>query len=370
MRILLVSLFLVEYALELANALGEKHQVQLVLSKNRATQALGDQLKSKLSPRVTLTLLPYRAARDLSTFWCAFMIIKLYLTIRPHVVHVQECSNPLNLLLLLFQFRPLVTTIHDVDLHPGTEQSRLTHKRIWAMRILRKYFYGTIIVHGERLKKLFLNRYKKSEEDVFAVPHGCLFSFIPEKRKKFREDPYTVLFFGRMEKYKGLGNLIKAEPLVSEKITDFKIIVAGQGQELEHHKNRLVSNPHFEVHDRFIPAGEVPILFQRSAAVVLPYIEASQSGIVAMAFAFGKPVIVTDVGSLSEVVFCGKNGILVPAGDPVKFSEAIVSILLNPQEKQRLSAGALETANTLLNWTYVAELTSNVYRSKVSHKIR
>jgi glycosyltransferase involved in cell wall biosynthesis len=370
MKILLVSLFLVEYAVELANALSEKHQVHLVLSEFRAAKTLGDRLRAKLSSRVSLTLLPYRYTRDLSTVWCAFLIFNRYLAFRPHVVHVQECSNPLNLLFYLFHFRPLITTVHDVDLHPGSEESRLTHKRRWAMRILRKYFCGSIIVHGEKLRALFIDRFGKKVEDVWAVPHGGLFSYIPEKRSILREDPHTVLFFGRMEKYKGLKWLIEIEPLVSEKIADLKIIVAGQGEDLDARKATLLTNPHFEIHDRYIPFDEVPAFFQRAAAVVLPYTEASQSGIVAMAFAFGKPVIATDVGSLSEIVIDGRNGLLVPARDPVRLSDAICSLLLNRQQKQRLSEGALETANTLLNWNDIAGLTTKVYRSKILQKFR
>jgi glycosyltransferase involved in cell wall biosynthesis len=370
MRILLVSLFLVEYAVELANALVEKHQVHLVLSEMRAAEALGDQLQAKLSSRVSLTLLPYRYKCYHSKIWCAFLIFKQYLVFRPHVVHVQECSNPLNLFFYLFHWRPLITTVHDVQLHPGSEECRLTHKKLWVMRILRKYFCGSIIVHGKNLRTLFIDRYGKKAEDVWAVPHGGLFSYIPENRSVFREDPHTVLFFGRMEKYKGLKWLIETEPLISEKITDFKIIVAGQGEELDARKTILQGNPHFEIHDRYIPFSEVAVFFKRAVAVVLPYTEASQSGIVAMAFAFGKPVIATDVGSLSEVVFDGKNGVLVPPRDPLKLSDAICSMLLNPQQKKRLSKGALETANTLLNWNYVAELTTKVYRSKISRKIR
>ena len=142
-------------------------------------------------------------------------------------------------------------------------------------------------------------------------------------------------------------------------------MLAGQGEDLDACKSSLLSNPHFEVHDRYISFDEVPLFFQRAAAVVLPYIEASQSGIIAMAFAFGKPVIVTDVGSLSEVVFDGENGILVPARDPQKLCGAIADVLLNPQQKHKLSAGALETANTLLNWNHIAELTTEAYRSKI-----
>jgi glycosyltransferase involved in cell wall biosynthesis len=367
MKILLVSLYFVEYAVELANALGEKNQVHLVLSKHRVHETISKQLDERITNKVSYTLLYNRSLRSLSILKTIRSIFKILMTFRCDVIHLQESANPLNLLFTLFSFRPVVATIHDVQLHPG---SSLRLWRFWLIGKIRRYGYSKIIVHGDNLRQQFVNHYKRPAQDVFVVPHGCLFSFLPDKERKNVEEPHAVLFFGRIEEYKGLRYLIEAEPLVREVFPDFKVIVAGRGADMRVYKSILLSNPHFEVHDRFIPNNEIASFFQRASVVVLPYIEASQSGIVAMAFAFGKPVVATDVGSLGEMVEDGKSGILVPPRDVKKLADAIIYLLQNKDRRKKMGREALELAKTTLSWEHVAYLTEEVYQTvlRSNHK--
>jgi glycosyltransferase involved in cell wall biosynthesis len=78
-------------------------------------------------------------------------------------------------------------------------------------------------------------------------------------------------------------------------------------------------------------------LFQRSSVVVLPYIDASQSGIIPLAYSFKKPVVVTDVGSIPESVDDGVTGFIVPPKDPAALAEAILKLL--EDEKLRRTMG-------------------------------
>jgi len=360
MKILLVSLYFVEYAVELANALGEKNQVHLVLSKPRVYETIGKQLDEKITNNVSYTLLSNLSLRSPTILKTLHSIFKILMTFRYDVIHLQESANPLNVLFTLFRLRPVVATIHDVQLHPG---SSLTLWKLWLIGITRRYGYSKIIVHGDNLRKQFINQYKRSAQDIFVVSHGCLFSFLPDKeRKSSDEEPHTVLFFGRIKEYKGLKYLIEAETMVSEVFPDFKVIVAGRGDDLETHKSILLSNPHFEVHDRFIPNNEVASFFQRAAVVVLPYIEASQSGIVAMAFAFGKPVIVTNVGSLPEMVEQDVTGIVIPPKNTIALSEAIIKLLTYPDKRNILAKNIEQVSSADYSWDHVANLTIKTYQ--------
>jgi len=367
MKILLVSLHLVEYAVELANGLAAANEVHLVLSANRVARTLGGEFYGKLDDSIKCTLINKRSIWSAATWRSIWSVFKMLRTWDYDIVHLQECGNPLNLLFLLFARKPVVITIHDVTLHPGHEASSVKTWRLWVRGKLIKYGYKKVIVHGENLKKMFLDHYEKPPRDVFAVPHGCLFSFVNgKKRQPAEEEPHTVLFFGRMEKYKGLKFLIDTEPLVSKRLPDFKIIVAGAGDDLELHRKALLASPHFELHDHYIPNPEVPALFERASAVVLPYIEASQSGIAAMAFAFGKPVIATDVGSLSELVHDGKTGRIVPAKDREKLADAIVDLLENREKRFAMGREASRLAHTELGWRNIAQLTLNVYKDALN----
>lgn len=369
MRIALVSLYFVEYAIELANALAEKHDVHLLLSESRVAETIGEHKHLLISPKVACTFLSTQKLRHYSIIKTIFECVKFVFSISPDVMHLQECANPLNNVFLYLPFKSIVVTVHDVYLHKGTVFTLPLRWRFYCIERMRRYRYDKIIVHGNNLKSLFINQYNRSPHDVFAIPHGCLFSFSKMISDNFKEEPNTVLFFGRIEKYKGLDYLIKAEPLVSSVVPDFKVIVAGRGRDLERHKPLLDSNPKFEVHDKFIPNERVHQLFERASLVVLPYIEASQSGIAAMAFAFGKPVIATDVGSLAEMVEHNVTGIIVPPKDEKALAKAIVHLLTDSRKRAFLSNNAKNVSQIKFGWSHIAELTEDVYLKALASRM-
>jgi glycosyltransferase involved in cell wall biosynthesis len=371
MRILLVSLHFVEYAVELASELSRHDTVHLVLSRRKVAQTLSGDLDRLLEGQVSYTLLdssPLFRPRTLKNMWIVFTVWRRF---RPDVLHHQESRDPSNLWFLLMSlWVPMVGTVHDVETHPGDRSDSR-----WVIRLrdwVRRYRYRKIIVHGESLKRDLTASIRRSPEDLFAIPHGCLFTFRTlgrlSGRDEAKEEEHTVLFFGRMQEYKGLRYLIEAEPMVSRAIPDFMAVLAGQGDDLTRYWAVLEGNPRFEIVDRFIPNEEVASFFQRAAVVVLPYVEASQSGIVAIAFTFGKPVIVTAVGGLSEAVTEGKTGRVVPPRDPGKLAEAIVDLLQDGERRRRMGKMALVAAETELSWSHAAQLTRRVY-VRVLHRV-
>jgi len=357
MKILLVSLHHVEYTAELVRALSYNHNLHLVLSMPKVAQTLNKDLDRLLGGGASYTLLEKYSGKNPKILRNFIIILKLLNNFRPDIIHIQESSDLSNLAFIVWA-APLVVTVHDVNFHPGSEGRHL-------MRCLHKfacrYIYGKIIVHGERLKNELVEGAGRSPHDIFSIPHGCLFSFDSTRLNTTEEEEYTVLFFGRILQYKGLRYLIEATPLVAEKILNFKVIIAGTGKDLAEHRKFLEDDPHFELHDRFIPNAEVRRFFCRCSLVVLPYIEASQSGIVAMAFAFGKPVVATDVGSLGEMIEDGKSGILVPPRDVKKLADAIIYLLQCKDIRKKMGVEALRAAKSTFSWNRIACLTEQVY---------
>jgi glycosyltransferase involved in cell wall biosynthesis len=119
----------------------------------------------------------------------------------------------------------------------------------------------------------------------------------------------------------------------------------------------------FEILDRYIGAEEIPNLFLDSFAVVLPYVEGTQSGVAAMALGFARPVIASAVGSIPELVRSGENGLLVPPSDSIALSDAIETLLTDGQLWERLAAGASELRDGDLSWRSIADKTIDVYAS-------
>jgi glycosyltransferase involved in cell wall biosynthesis len=369
MKILIVSLHFVEYAAELGKALSHKNDVHIVFAKRKVAKTLDSNLEKILGKKVNYTLLDHYNLKNPKLLKNFFIITKLLLTFKPDIIHHQFSRDSSNLFFILFSWLiPIVGTLHDIYPHQGIRAN--PHYRSILLRMIakfiKKYCYKKIIVHGDFLKKQLAASSTRNLEDIFVVPHGCLFSFlIGGTNRPVKEEEHTVLFFGRIFEYKGLHYLIEAEKIISKKIFDFKIIIAGTGDDLEKHMTQLDGNKHFEIHNYYIPNEKIPTLFYRSALIIIPYIEASQSGVIAMAYAFGKPVVVSDVGSLPEIVQNDRTGLIVPPKDPGKLAEAVQELLMDQDKRKKMGSAALEMANTSLSWEHVAELTQKVYKRVV-----
>jgi glycosyltransferase involved in cell wall biosynthesis len=141
-----------------------------------------------------------------------------------------------------------------------------------------------------------------------------------------------LLFFGFIRAYKGLDMLIEA--LSSPKLTNKKIrlVVAGEFYEDKEKYLSLVKEHSLEneivFHDHFIKDSEVPCYFSIADLVVQPYKSATQSGVTQIAFQYGKPMLVTDVGGLREIVSHGKCGYVVKP-DPAAIAESIADYFDN-----------------------------------------
>jgi glycosyltransferase involved in cell wall biosynthesis len=123
-----------------------------------------------------------------------------------------------------------------------------------------------------------------------------------------------VLFFGRLERYKGVRDLISAWATLDDATRDgASLVLAGPGRLEPLWPYRLP--PGVEVRSRHIEDREALALFRRCRLLVLPYVDATQSALVAVAYFFGKPVLVTRTGALPEYVQHGETGCIVEPGN-------------------------------------------------------
>jgi glycosyltransferase involved in cell wall biosynthesis len=140
-------------------------------------------------------------------------------------------------------------------------------------------------------------------------------------------DTPLVLFFGYVRPYKGLEVLLEAVAEARRHLPELRLIVAGEFYEDVRKYERLMSNLGIaravDVRNRFLPDEEVATLFAACDVVVQPYTSATQSGVAQIAFHFERPMILTDVGGLAEIVDDGHAGLVVPPRDPDALAEAI-----------------------------------------------
>lgn len=230
-----------------------------------------------------------------------------------------------------------------------------------------------VISHENRFVDRFLTRYALSAADAFMVLSGVvarrlqmLFPETPIRRAALpiydcyrlpetrREEVRrslgltrpTALFFGYVRAYKGLIYLLRALPLVLEQV-DVDLLIVGEFYDDRRKYERIIeetgTGDHVRIVAEHVPDESVGEYFSAADLVVLPYVSATQSGITQIAFAFGLPVVSTDVGGLTEVVTDGETGYIVRPEDEEALAAAMVRFFTGG-DAERLRANVMREA--------------------------
>jgi glycosyltransferase involved in cell wall biosynthesis len=345
------------YTVQLANALTNECEVTVFLPDK-----ISDAFIEAVNEEVDLRQFHAPRLRYPSNLAMAYSLFKTISRIGPQVVHQIAYHPWMNLALPFFPDVPLVTTIHDANRHPGDGDSF-----VW----LQNWQWNRadqVIVHAKAIKSQLVDGHRVADGKVHVIPIGSYDLHRTWAGERVSEQENNILFFGRIWEYKGLQYLIEAEPLITAQVPDAYIVIAGYGESFERYERIMVNRDRFVVHNYYIPDEMVASLFQQASVVALPYIEASQSAVVAMAYAFGKPVVATEVGGIPEAVQHGETGYLVPPRDSHSLAHAIVTLLHDHGLRERMGRKALEKASTVLSWSSIARKTIQVYeRALASH---
>jgi glycosyltransferase involved in cell wall biosynthesis len=336
-RVALIGTAPADYCLELANILAEHCEVLLCMSDRYTGMT-----ELQRAPNLEIAWFAVPRHRQLKSI---HYLLKLRQTIkkwRPNLVHfLMENHVWLNLLPSLLDPLPIVTTVHDIEHHPGDHSSRRI-PRFLINTLIRQS--NCIIVHGPRLREGLLKQQDSLSDRVFIVPHPPI-TYHAELAKrsgygKPRDGLFRVLFFGRIYEYKGLRYLLEAAPLISAAAPQVRFIIAGTGADFGQYSSMIQDHANFEIHNSFIPDEEVARFFAEADLLALPYIEGSQSGVLANAIGFGLPVVTTDVGELAGVVRETGMGLIVPPADGNALAEAISDIAQDASLYDKLAANA------------------------------
>ncbi len=359
MRVILIAFTNIEYTIQLAEGLSRLADVKLMIPNRDIERFQGGINSDSLS---LIALYPPRL-RHITNLIFIYKMVRLINDLRPDVIHIQRGHPWFNFALPFLNQYCIVTTIHDVTLHSGDKESSIippfTHK-------LAIKYANQIIVHGKKLKKEMTRESGKSPDDINVLHRGVNSIYLRYIKESIKEEKQSILFFGRIFEYKGLQYLIEAEPLITEKIPDIKIIIAGRGEDFKKkYQGMVVNKDRFIIYNEHISNKMVAELFQKASVVVLPYIDASQSGVVPLAYAFKKPVVVTDVGSLPEVVDIGITGYIVPPKNSEKLAQAIIDILKDNEKLKKMGENAFKKTQEELSWENIASKTVEVYKKAI-----
>lgn len=296
------------------------------------------------------------------------------------VVHFQwslgERTDRVHIPLLRRLGKRFVYTAHDVLPHDSKIMS-LEHCR-WLYQHAQALF-----VHGDSLKQLLTERFDVNPDLVHVIPHGN-YNFIsdvpgPWSRESarasfgFDERDCVVLFFGLIRDYKGIDTLLEACRRVRDRGLSrgrrLKLLIAGRVY-WDHWNEggyaKLIADAGLqdavELHLEHISMRDIARFFNATDVVAVPYKRGSQSGVLRLAYSFGKPAVATRVGSLSELPAADLTR-FAPPDDPEAFAEALRDLLLDPEAATELGRRARRYADTELSWDRIAETTRAVYAS-------
>jgi len=347
MRVLIVCDFFLKYASAQIEALSDAGLAVALLCRTHAGEFGGDKRERReLLDRVgaagaCVFEVPGRF-RSLSAVPSLLPIRQHVHRWEPDLVHAHDNYDPR--LLLLTRGFPLALTIHDPTPHPGAHALvglRMRTREAWIRRA------SELVVHGDRLRDALLA--VGGARRIAVVSHGATVLSVP---LPIPEEP-AVLFFGRLEAYKGLSVLVSAMHIVWQGRPDVRLIVAGAGPEA----HRLPADPRIELHDSYIPEADVDALFARASLAVLPYTEASQSGAGLEALRRGVPIVVSNVGSLPDLI--NDSSLVVAPGDPAALASALSRCLDHDAEFRR---AVLANTRERFSWPATVAPTLDVYK--------
>ena len=357
MKVALLHFCFEDYTIELANSLSK--QVDLTLIQ---TEKVFNSCRAALDPNIQIVSFKKPRMRDPRNFAAMVEMIQIIRDLQPDLLHVQETNDPwYDATLMINKMPPLVTTVHDVFRHPGDKQS------VFGADYTRRVaFYRSqqIIVHANHLRTAMIENFRVPAQKLTTIPHGelgSLYQRLAKNQESVAREPNTLLFVGRIWPYKGLKYLIEAMPLVAASIPAVKLIIAGSGENISQYLPEDYDRNRYEILNRFIGSDEMVQLFQRSTLSILPYIEASQSGVAALACGMGTPIIASDVGGLSELIQDGQDGLLVPPGNTRKLADGIIRLLKDRPLQQRMQQSLSVRCHQDLNWSNIANQTVAVY---------
>lgn len=357
MKSLFISFNAGEYCTRLASAISQEADICLMLPTDVA-KPYGKWIDPKVDFRPFNKPRLREPIRQLGTMRQIIRTIEAY---NPDVIHMQYAHLWFSIALPFLSKFPLVTSVHDPRDHLGDKSSKKTPQFIKDFGYRRS---TRIIAHSSQMKPLIHQALDFPSGQIDVVP---LIEFGDVSHKTdIQEEPNTILFFGRIWGYKGLQYLIEAEPLIRKEIPDIKIVIGGEGDDFDQYRAMMEVPEHFEVHNEYISSDDKKAaLFRRACVVVLPYVEATQSAVIPLAYNFEKPVIATTVGGLPDQVEEGITGYLVAPRNAQAIADKVIYLLNNEQQRKTMGQNGKEFMNREWSSSKVAKETVAVYKKAV-----
>jgi glycosyltransferase involved in cell wall biosynthesis len=284
---------------------------------------------------------------------------------RPDVVQFGELRYPLDTAAFLAVAKfgragAVVDTAHNPLPYDVSSKTQSIEKTGWLTRALLTRAYDAcdlVLVLGNGPKADLLGAFPDVEH-VVVCGHGDYSSVLASDNVPTPSGaPPHLLFFGAWTKYKNIPLMLDAFALVRTQLPEARLTLAGPVMpDVDENEitSRATTIGSVDLKPGYVAMSDLPELFGSHRAVVFTYATVNISGSVHMAYTFGRPVVVTDVGSMSDAVQDGVTG-LISTPDASSIADAMLQILRDPALADRMGREAGQHAREASSWSGVAE---------------
>tara|TARA_B110000858_G_scaffold186680_1_gene230114 strand:- start:2130 stop:3302 length:1173 start_codon:yes stop_codon:yes gene_type:complete len=336
---------------------------------------------SSLFAKVTNNLYILRLVKILEHPYVLFSLMLYAFKLKPNVIHVQWTQFPLIDSLLykvLKNYFPIVFTAHNTTIAHGESGLVAQIQSTGINRFIN--LFSKVIVHTNKSKETFINHFNFNPSNVEVIAHGCLpvkksnekikANFL--KKNKINAAKETIVFFGNINQYKGLGTLLNAfARLSNHQKNKARLLVLGKPREPMEHYFNIAKIHNLESHItwdlRFIPENMLDAIYSSATIFVLPYKHIDQSGVLMSILKYGKPIIASNADGFSEILTHNHNALIFPVDDDIELSKMLIELIEDQKKKHRIGSSVYSLYKNWPNKKVIGELHEKIYKELLSH---
>jgi glycosyltransferase involved in cell wall biosynthesis len=324
--------------------------------------------------QIPVDIVPISHLRDVSGCWRLLQYLRRQ---QPDLIHTQlEFSDTLGSLLANFLGIPTISTLHTLDApDPGTRTYWRLRLRWWSLRRFAK----RVVAVSEGTRQHHLRVGQLGPDKVVTLYNGIdllRFNGHRQVQQIFKEDfgiPATAPLLTTvavLRPAKGIQYMIEALPTILEAVPQTYYLVVGAG---EHEQSLKALVKEKGLTERVIFTGvrnDVPDLLALSDVFVLPTLDEALPTVLAEAMAAEKPIVVSAVGGVPEMVTDGANGFLVPPADPARLAVACIQLLQHPDQAQAMARIGRDIVEQRFNIRNQARRLGDLYQEVLAEQKR
>jgi len=272
-------------------------------------------------------------------------LIKLILQVKPQNIFFTH-RHPWQIFILFlkpFLKFKIIYSCHDNPFNPKEPENKvnLFIDRLLVRKADLIVVYSNFI--GQDLKKFI-------KKEIIVIPLGPYNYFSHFKKTNFNSERLILGFWGRILEYKGLKILLKAFEILKKEGLNLDLYILGKGR-VSAEEEEMIKDLNVNFDNRWIKSEEIINYMKKIDLIILPYLKATQSGVISFCLAINLPFIVSKVGGLKEFVENGKTGFVFKNGDYVDLAEKIKIIYQN-RELLKIFSKNIEKFKKRFEWKY------------------